>query len=268
MTASNFYVYVHNRLKNGEPFYVGKGRGKRCGAHQKRNPHWRNIVAKDGGFHISFIARNIDEQSAFIVEMETIDKYRSSGVNLANMTDGGEGISGFRHTDEARAKMSAKRKARITSAETRAKMSAALIGNKRRLGIPHSAETKAKYKLRVVSDETRRKMSEIRTGRKGIPMTDEHKKKLLACHVGIPSPMRGRSVSQETRKKMGESHRKPVLCVDTGEVFDCALSAAQRFGYNYCTLIGLCCRGLRKSAHGHVFEYVRRMEVVGEVYAT
>lgn len=184
--SPSFYVYVHSRLKNGEPFYVGKGCGARCNSAGRRNRHWARIVAKDGGFHTSFIARDVDEEFALLVEVEAIDRYRMRGTALTNQTDGGEGVAGFRGY----------------SAETKAKRSVVMIGNKLRLGIPHSEETKAKYKLRVFSEETRRKMSEVRKGRPGKPLTEEGKKKLLATHLGIPSPRRGIPLSEETKRKI------------------------------------------------------------------
>jgi hypothetical protein len=91
----SFYVYLHRRADTGMPFYVGKGKGDRASRHTSRNPHWLNIVAKVGDPVIEFVAAGIDEELALLVEVEQISKFRRMGVRLSNITDGGEGASGF-----------------------------------------------------------------------------------------------------------------------------------------------------------------------------
>ncbi len=91
-----YYVYTHHR-PDGSIFYVGKGKGK-C-AYQlkacKRNSHHQNIVAKYGRENISveFVKKNLTEEQAHRLEIRTIAKLRKQGVELINMTDGGEGLS-------------------------------------------------------------------------------------------------------------------------------------------------------------------------------
>jgi len=123
MNPDNFYVYVHSRLHTGEPFYIGKGRARRAYAPKSRSPHWENIVAKDGGFHVNFLARNIDEELAFLAEMEAIDKYRRLGVKLINLTDGGDGVSGYRNPNGAH------NKGKPCSEEQKRRISATLKAN-------------------------------------------------------------------------------------------------------------------------------------------
>jgi hypothetical protein len=57
---------------------------------------------------------------------------------LHNRTDGGDGVSGFTHSPETRAKLSAANKGKTLSPETREKLSAA------RKGETFSPETRAK----------------------------------------------------------------------------------------------------------------------------
>lgn len=92
------YVYVHTRITTGIPFYVGKGTKKRIHGKNKRNKHWHNIVNKDGGFESYKLAENIDEELAYLVEMEAIQKFKFYGYKLVNRTDGGEGQLGT-HTN-------------------------------------------------------------------------------------------------------------------------------------------------------------------------
>jgi len=92
--------------------------------------------------------------------------------DLVNGTDGGDGIPGYVHTTEVRARMSAAHignKSHLghrASSETRAKMSMAATGNKSHLGHRASLETRAKMSAakigkgtRPCSPETRAKIS-------------------------------------------------------------------------------------------------------------
>ena len=101
-----FYVYEHIRLDTNTVFYVGKGKGRRCFEARRRNQHWKRVVAKAGGFDVCVVVDKIDEELAFLAEQELIAKLKSQGASLTNMTDGGEGSSGYRHTDDARTKFS------------------------------------------------------------------------------------------------------------------------------------------------------------------
>ncbi len=104
-----FYVYVHRYAsgpKQGEVFYVGKGHGKRAWSKSRSNPHWHNIVNKYG-YTIDVLSRFHNEQCAFSFERALISFYGRG--NLCNLTDGGEGTSGFVQSEEAKKKMSGPR---------------------------------------------------------------------------------------------------------------------------------------------------------------
>jgi hypothetical protein len=101
-----FYVYEHIRLDTNTVFYVGKGKGRRCFEARRRNQHWKRVVSKAGGFDVRIVVDKIDEELAFLAEQELIAKLKLQGFTLTNITDGGEGTSGYQHTDEARIKFS------------------------------------------------------------------------------------------------------------------------------------------------------------------
>jgi hypothetical protein len=149
--AEIYYVYEHVRLDTNEVFYVGKGKHNRVSSKKNRNKHWHYIVEKFGYTH-RILLNNIDEKTALSMERDIIKKYKDMQVSLVNYTDGGEGVSGLKHSEESKKKMSEKAKGRIPhnkckrfSEEVCRKLSLAKIGkpspNK---GKPHCQETKEK----------------------------------------------------------------------------------------------------------------------------
>jgi hypothetical protein len=99
MSAKLFYVYEHWRTDRDECFYVGKGKGNRAYNLKSRNKHHKAIMAKLSreGFamEVRIVQSGLSEQDAFLLEIERINFWRESGVDLANMTNGGEGASGL-----------------------------------------------------------------------------------------------------------------------------------------------------------------------------
>ncbi len=163
MTCSNnnrFYVYVHRRKTDNSIFYVGKGTGYRY-KRTDRNIHWQNVVNKHG-YYYEFVLKNLTESQAMDLEIELIKFY--SRQNLCNMTDGGEGMSGYVKSQSAKDAVANAHRGVKRHKSVGEKISKALIG------IRHSDETKRKIseKLKGVklSEETRRKMTKSRTGKK------------------------------------------------------------------------------------------------------
>lgn len=180
-----FYVYVHRRADTGATFYVGKGSGGRIRCKQGRNPYWLRVAQKAGGYLAEKVIRDVDEELAHLVEAELIDQLRRCGLRLTNMTDGGEGMSGYRRSSESIERGASKMRGRPNT-----KAAEALRGR------PKSAEHRAK-------------MSAARKGKKA---TAETRAKLSAANKGRLSPLRGTHISEEHRAKIraaaprGESH--------------------------------------------------------------
>lgn len=120
-STSSFYVYLHRRATDGRVFYVGKGNSNRADSLKSRSQYWKNIVSKHG-YTVEFVQRDIQEWYAFELEKELIAYYGRE--NLCNLTDGGEGSSGFRHSPESIVKMSISSSGKKHSIETKNKMSA------------------------------------------------------------------------------------------------------------------------------------------------
>lgn len=96
MAGNIHYVYIHLRGSDLSPFYVGKGKNSRAWAKTvtQRNPFWMKIYNKHG-FQVEIVQDRMSESDAFLLEMWLIAKLRHEGHVLANLTDGGEGASGF-----------------------------------------------------------------------------------------------------------------------------------------------------------------------------
>lgn len=99
-----YYVYLHRRKDNNEIFYVGKGKGLRAWNKYNRSNHWKSVTKKYG-YLVEIVINNIQEWYAFELEKEYILKYKNNGY-LINHTDGGEGISGYKHTKENNSRQS------------------------------------------------------------------------------------------------------------------------------------------------------------------
>jgi hypothetical protein len=95
-----YLVYTHSRLDTNEVFYIGKGTTKRMKQKCHRSKYWHNIVNKAGGFKATILAGNLTEQEALNFEVLMIAKSKEAGLKLCNLTKGGDGISGFKHSPE------------------------------------------------------------------------------------------------------------------------------------------------------------------------
>jgi hypothetical protein len=100
-----FYTYAYLR-KDGRPYYIGKGKGNR--AYEKK--HSAYVPSKD---RILILKENLTEEEAFKHEIYMIAVFGRKDLEtgiLYNLTDGGEGPSGYVYNEEQRKKMSDMRK--------------------------------------------------------------------------------------------------------------------------------------------------------------
>lgn len=177
---NNYYIYLHLRLNDGKVFYVGKGKGRRAFDKRNRNPYWENVVNKYG-YDVMIIEDNLINEDALTREIYWIK--RIGRKNLVNMTDGGEGSEGFKHSPEAIQK--------LKDREPRFGKDNGNYG-----GGNWSVEAKNKFseyqKINMLGDknpfygkkhsnETKKHLSIVRSGRK---LTDEHKKNISLAQIG------------------------------------------------------------------------------------
>jgi len=156
-----YYVYVHRRASDGGLFYVGKGKDRRAWDTHSRNRQWK-FIARKHGFTPSIIRDQLPEHCALTLERIVISANRSAG--LANFTDGGGGISGWKHSDEAKRRIGEASKVRgVTPAMLRA------LDSRGRKATPEQIE----------------RMRQAKLGKKYGPMSIERRAKIAASHIGI-----------------------------------------------------------------------------------
>lgn len=98
-------VYQHRRLDTNEIFYIGIGKTeKRAYSKHDRSVLWNRYVNKFG-YYIEILHKNITWEESCNLEMFYIKQYgrlnNHTGI-LVNLTDGGDGIKGYKHTDKTK----------------------------------------------------------------------------------------------------------------------------------------------------------------------
>jgi hypothetical protein len=97
-----YYTYAYLR-EDGTPYYIGKGCGYRINSNKGRPCNRPKDKSK-----VIFLKQNLTEEEAFKHEKYMIAvlgrKDLGTGI-LRNMTDGGEGCAGFKHSEESKIKM-------------------------------------------------------------------------------------------------------------------------------------------------------------------
>lgn len=195
------YVYKLS-YPNGIVFYIGKGTNNRIHKHEWE-ASWEDEKAynlrksrvirkiwKEGGQVVKEIIAYFDtDKEAHAYEIALIFFMRPYGY-LTNITDGGEGKFGMKPSEQTIKKMSEAQKGRKHSEETRKKIGEKHKGNQHNLGNNHSEETRNKISL----------ANKGGTGRKGYNHSKETKQRIAKGNTG-------KIISEDTRKKLIESHR-------------------------------------------------------------
>lgn len=182
-----YYIYRHIRIDKNEPFYIGIGTKSeqdlkygyygRASAKHIDNNIWLKIIAKTE-WKWEILLESDDKNFISEKEKEFILLYGRKCDNsgtLANLTLGGEENHGYKHTDEAKKKISESQKEKPG----------------RRLGAKLTPEQREKFSEIQKEIANRPKMLEFR------------KEKMIGNTY-----MLGKIHSEESKKKMSESAKK------------------------------------------------------------
>ena len=197
---------ITNNINN--KIYIGQTTRtleERIAEHKrKRNPLISKAIKKYGieNFSIEIIDKASAINELNEKEFYYIKKYNSISPNGYNQCEGGGNTIGYKHTEEAKAKMSNK------------KSEMYLGENNPFYGKTHTEEAKAK-------------MSEKRKGRK---------------------------LTEEWKTNIGNSQKKKVVNIDTGEVFNSVKEASEYYNLKD-THISRVCKGKRNKTGGFRWKY-------------
>lgn len=213
------YIYRHIRLDKNEPFYIGigsdvEGKYKRANRKTYRSLLWNRITRKTD-YRVEILEDDLTWEEAQNKEIWWINFYGRIDLNTGPLSNLTDGGDG-------------------------------MLGHK-------------------PTKETLEKLSIVRKGRcfrmAGWRMTDEHKEKLRQARIGKEPGNKGEKMNEEQRKKISDSRkgcisekRKPILCVETGEVFP-SIEHAERDPRFYIGGVGKVLSGRRKHLKGLHFIY-------------
>ena len=237
----NFYTYTH-ATPDGDVFYVGKGIGHRVYSMRDRSWLWRDRFNRLDGIIMKIVARFETEQEAFDHERKLIEIYTAQGFNLVNLTEGGEGVRGYKQSPELRRRRSEKMRGYVYESVTcphcgdtggktsmmrwhfdkctgpSRKFKARVTINGERIEIGRFATKdearaavseyyranprKSNWIGRKHSEASKAKMSLAHKGVKGADWSDASRKKLSERRKGADNPFFGRKHSTETKSKI------------------------------------------------------------------
>jgi len=272
----DYCVYEHWRPDKGECFYVGKGTRRRATTIKRPdNPVHCRILAKLRGLgvdpEIRIFLSGLREDTAFLLEKIRIAYWRSVGSGLANITDGGDGASGLKRTEQTKLKQSASAAIRGQNPEYRKAISEIM---KKKWADPDFRASQ----VRAIKDAPRKPASEEAKNNRLLALRAH-----FASKPKKPKPEKKQRVVKEKKAKRSRSefieqlrefgyankhifaqysHMGPralarsVVCVSDGRIFDSASAAARYYGVARSALIELCLgQKNRKSVGGLLFSY-------------
>lgn len=277
-------IYKATNLINGK-VYIGQTtnsleqRVKQHFFKKDDGTYFHNALKKYGqdGFKWDIIDQANNEDELSKKEIYWIAYYESFTDKSKgyNSTSGGETSKSI--SEEVRLKISIKNKGKVITAEHREKLRQAFIGrnvsnetrekiskavkgekngmfgrkytdeekekiSQKSSGRRHTQETKDKisdaHKGKIVSDETKEKLSRAKTGKKLPPFSEQHIDKLREANLGGNNPQ-----------------AKTLICLDTGEIYECIQEASRKTGIHY-KQISRCCNGDIEKAGGLKFQFL------------
>lgn len=179
-----YTIYKATNIVNGKS-YIGfdsnwpsrqKSHKSQSKTNLLPNSHFHNAIRKHSFDNFSWeVLYQNDDKDHTLKTMEPfyIEKYDTFLGEGYNMTSGGDGIFGHKHSDETKRKMSLAKQGKTPSPESKRKMSLARQG-------------------KIVSPETRQKISLAKKGKTIGPHSEEHKRR-ISISIAQQGKIRGPS---------------------------------------------------------------------------
>jgi group I intron endonuclease len=243
---NEYCVYMHT-FPNGKR-YIGQTK-------QKPEYRWSNGNGYKGCSYVFSAIKKYgwnNIQHEVLIDgicREEADKWEDSLIALYrtnekaygyNLRSGG--TSGYEYTCEVKAKMSANRKGKKQSEETRKK---------------HSEALKKYYSTHEVSEETRKKLSQANKGKKGRKLSPKNKEKAIKniCHHGFKI---GHKPSEKAARILREKLSKSVIQYDLQGNKIAEYSSITEASVNNnlsINAVGNCVRGYTLTTKGYIWKY-------------
>lgn len=207
-----YYVYAHIK-KDGDIFYIGKGKGKRAWVKSGRSKYWNNIINKYQ-YDVIILKDNLSESEALMLEKQYISQVKT----LCNLTEGGEGISGFKF-----------------SHDSLKKKSISALGNKNKLG-----------------------KTSIGSGKhfiKGMTSPFLGKSHSNDSRIKMKIAKLGNKHSLEHKQNIAKSNSIKIECIENKTIFSSIKEAGNNMNISE-RMISEVCRGKRDKAKNYTFKYI------------
>ena len=232
--------YIGKTIFSTKRRLYGHMHSTRATGHKTPVHSWmKSVLTHNNEVQIIVVEDSLTESQAFDREIFYIRHYRQLGHRLTNLTDGGEGPSGHKHTEEARRKIAAAGTGRLHTEESKQQIRKSLAGKevspatRQKIGTANtgnrhteearkkisaastarmeSAETKDAVLKVLHSKESRKKAALSNTGKKRTVesktlMSKRQKDTMTeARKQNIREKLIGHSVSDETKRKQKEA---------------------------------------------------------------
>lgn len=228
-----YYIYEWYIVPTNEVFYVGKGKGKRYKTTSKRNKFFTDMY-NTHECAVRIIQDNLTEKDAFELEKYWIKHYReNTNYRLTNITDGGDGASGYNPPEDVRQRMSIASKTKWQNEEWKEEII-------RRRHLPEST---------YQSQEFKDKISSLVTGEKN-PNYQNYWSQEQKDYMSNLVKSDGRYVRGKNPKA------KRIRCVETNEEFECIVDACEKYNIKCPASITICLKNENRTAKGLHFKEI------------